>query len=107
MNSTIITDSLTSIKQSPPSNNAETSKPPLETVIESGPVHETEAAADHNDYEAEEHEDEGIVTASSLFAKQIDCEFFYLLLSRPHPALFRYLRVVKKHDNLKLFRRDK
>ena len=49
-----------------------TDEKPLETVVETGPVqHQNEA--DHHDYHEDDEED--IVTASSLFAKQIDCKF--------------------------------
>ena len=69
------------------------SKPPLETVIESGPIHETEAH--QNDYEADEHDgDDGIVTASSLFAKQIDCEFNCFFFFRKSWSWLRNLSIL-------------
>eukprot|EP00111_Clytia_hemisphaerica_P024927 TCONS_00073442-protein len=46
---------------------------PLETVVESGPVQHHNEAQNH-EYEDEEEE---IVTASSLFAKQMDCDEDY------------------------------
>jgi len=46
---------------------------PLETIVESGPLHETEVEHEYDD-DQPTHDNDGIVSASSLFAKEIDCK---------------------------------